>query len=143
MEKAGIQRNNGSSFYAQNGEILQLIEIECGTQRQGDKRSAAADLIASNAPLRARRKSPWGKHVGTKHVRFTVNINSRGFKGAANSGPAKAQRSGFGGERRSNGMTDLCPERQNEGYGVCDDEARLSPLSFVVQRKMESPKSVG
>ena len=40
-------------------------------------------------------------------------------------------------------MTELCTERQNEGYGVCDDEARLSPLSFVVQRKMESPKSVG
>ena len=64
MEKAGIQRNNGSSFYAQNGEILQKIEIERGTQRQGDKRSApqgyllrgtAADLIASHAPLRTRR----------------------------------------------------------------------------------------
>ena len=53
------------------------------TQRQGDKRSApqgyllrgtAADLIASHAPLRARRKSPWGKAVRTKHVRMAQNI---------------------------------------------------------------------
>ena len=33
----------------------------------------------------------------------------RGFNGAANRGPAKAQRSGFGGERRSSGTTELLP----------------------------------
>ena len=51
---------------------------------------AMRDLIASNAPLRARRKSPWGKAVRTKHVRILQNINPRGFKGAANRGPRQS-----------------------------------------------------
>ena len=34
-----------------------------------------------------------------------------GIQGAANRGPAKAQRSGFGGERRSNGTTELLPRK--------------------------------
>ena len=37
----------------------------------------------------------------------------------------------------------FCPERQNEGCGACDDEARLSPLSFFKQRKMEPSETVG
>ena len=97
---------------------------------------AMRDLIASDAPLR------------TKHVRMAQNITP-GIQGAANRGPAKTQRSGFGGERRSPprgfppGTVErlsFCPERQNEGCGACDDEARLSPLSFVVQRKMGPPE---
>ena len=120
---------------------MKKIEIECGTQRQGDKRSApqgyllrgtAADLIASHAPLRARRKSPWGKHVGTKHVRFTVNINSRGFKGAANRGPAKAQRSGFGGERRSSGTTELLPRKAKRRMWSL--RRRGTPFSSIFRR---------
>ena len=71
---------------------------------------AMRDLIASNAPLRARRKSPWGKAVRTKHVRMAQNITP-GIQGAANRGPAKAQRSGFGGERRSSGTTELLPRK--------------------------------
>ena len=67
------------------------------TQRQGDKRSAAADLIASNAPLRGGRHK--ARQNGPKH---------------------------YPGDSR--GRSPL---------------ARLSPLSFVVQRKMESPKGVG
>ena len=76
----------------------------------------------------------------------------QGIQGAANRGPAKAQRSGFGGERRSPprgfppGTVErlsFCPERQNEGCGACDDEACLSPLSFAVQRKMEPPEVAG
>ena len=37
----------------------------------------------------------------------------------------------------------FCPEWQNEGCGACDDEVRLSPLSFAVQRKMEPSETVG
>ena len=36
--------------------------------------------------------------------------------------PAKPSVSGFAGERRSSGMSELLPSRQNEGYGACDDE---------------------
>ena len=94
------------------------IQPHRSTPRQGNKRSApqgyllrgtAADLIASNAPLRARRKSPWGKTVRTKYVRHPPKHYPRGFKGSANRSPAKAQRSGFGGERRSSGATELLP----------------------------------
>ena len=35
----------------------------------------------------------------------------QGIQGAANRGPAKAQRSGFGGERRSSGTTELLPRK--------------------------------
>ena len=42
---------------------------------------------------------------------FLQNITPRGFKGAVNRGPAKAQRSGFGGERRSSGTTELLPRK--------------------------------
>ena len=37
--------------------------------------------------------------------------------------PAKPSVSGFAGERRSSGMSELLPSRQNEGYEACDDEA--------------------
>ena len=68
------------------------------TQRQGDKRSApqgyllrgtAADLIASNALLRARRKSPWGKAVRTKHVRMAQNITP-GIQRGRQQGPRQS-----------------------------------------------------
>ena len=68
------------------------------TQRQGDKRSAAADLIASNAPLREGRHT--ARQNGPKHY-------PRGFK------------------------------------GIAIPLARLSPLSFVVQRQMGPPEVVG
>ena len=34
----------------------------------------------------------------------------------------KAQRSGFDLERTSNGMSELCPSGESEGYGVWEDE---------------------
>ena len=37
--------------------------------------------------------------------------------------PAKPSVSGFAGERRSSGMSELLPSRQNEEYEACDDEA--------------------
>ena len=66
------------------------------TQRQGDKRSAAADLIASHAPLR--NGSHKARQNGPKH---------------------------YPGDSR--GRSPL---------------ARLSPLSFVVQRKMGPPEGL-
>ena len=72
---------------------------------------AMRDLIASNAPLRARRKSPWGKLVGTKHVRLPPKHYSRGFKGPPIGAPPKPNVSGFGGERRSSGTTELLPRK--------------------------------
>lgn len=38
--------------------------------------------------------------------------------------PAQAQRSGLRWERRSSGMSELCPTGRSEGYGACDDEER-------------------
>ena len=35
--------------------------------------------------------------------------------------PAQAQRSGLRWERRSSGMSELCPTGRSEGYGACDD----------------------
>ena len=38
--------------------------------------------------------------------------------------PAQAQRSGLRWERRSSGMSELCPTGRSKGYGACDDEER-------------------
>ena len=69
---------------------------------KGISDSAAADLIASHAPLR--NGSHKARQNGPKHY-------PQGIQGAANRGPAKAQRSGFGGERRSSGTTELLPRK--------------------------------
>ena len=60
------------------------------------------ELIASNAPLR--NGSHKARQNGPKHYPGDPT-------GAANRGPAKAQRSGFGGERRSSGTTELLPRK--------------------------------
>lgn len=39
--------------------------------------------------------------------------------------PAKAQRSGFGWERRSRGMRELSPGGGSEGYKACDAAGEL------------------
>ena len=72
------------------------------TQRQGDKRSAAADLIASHAPLRG------GRHTARPASSKTL---PRGFKGPPIGAPPKPNVSGFGGERRSSGTTELLPRK--------------------------------
>ncbi len=41
--------------------------------------------------------------------------------------PIEAQRSGFDGERRSSGMSELPPLGGSEGYGACDDEGEDDP----------------
>ena len=42
--------------------------------------------------------------------------------------PAKTQRSGLGGERRSSEVSEPCRQRQGEGYGACDDDD--APAAF-------------
>ena len=44
--------------------------------------------------------------------------------------PSKTKRSGFAGERRSSGMSEPCYLRQGEGYGACDDEAKILGVSL-------------
>ena len=44
-----------------------------------------------------------------------------------NGAPGKPSVSGFAGERRSSGMSELLPLRQNERYGACDDEGIIRP----------------
>ena len=49
---------------------------------------------------------------------------SYGVAAHPNWGPAKAQRSGFGGERRSKEVNGAFrPKGGNEVHGLCDDEA--------------------
>ena len=56
--------------------------------------------------------------------------------------PPKPNEVGLVGRGGAAERLSFCPERQNEGCGACDDEARLSPLSFAVQRKMEPPEGL-
>ena len=89
------------------------------------------DLIASHAPLR--NGSHKARQNGPKHY-------PRGFKGPPTGAPPKPNEVGLVGRGGAAERLSFCPERQNEGCGACDDEARLSPLSFVVQRKMGPPE---
>ena len=67
----------------------------------------------------------------------------RGFKGPPIGAPPKPNEVGLVGRGGAAERLSFCPERQNEGCGACDDEARLSPLSFFKQRKMGPPEVVG
>ena len=69
-------------------------------------------------------------------------VQSRPWKQCKMGAPPKPNEVGLVGRGGAAERLSFCPERQNEGCGACDDEARLSPLSFAVQRKMESPKGV-
>ena len=42
--------------------------------------------------------------------------------------PAEAQRSGFGGERRSCGVSETCPPGRGERYETSDDEPGVACL---------------
>ena len=60
-----------------------------------------------------------------------------------NGAPPKPNEVGLVGRGGAAERLSFCPERQNEGCGACDDEARLSPPSFAVQRKMGPTECVG
>ena len=49
-------------------------------------------------------------------------------KAAGKRGPAKAQRSWFGGERSRSGMNELCHLWRSERYGACGDDVRKGPV---------------
>ena len=91
--------NNQPDLWSEVGWLHKSFNLSRhrSTQRQGDKRSAEADLIASNAPLR--NGSHKARQNGPKH---------------------------YSGDSR--GRSPL---------------TRLSPLSFVVQRKMGPSETVG
>ena len=59
--------------------------------------------------------------------RAAVRTVSLGCSGAAMGAPGKPSVSGFTGERRSSGMSELLPSRQNERYGACDDVGIIRP----------------
>ena len=67
-------RNNQPNLWSEVGWLRKCFPFNRtrSTQRQGDKRSAAADLIASHAPLRGGRHT--ARQNGPKHY-------PRGFKG--------------------------------------------------------------
>ena len=111
-------------------------------------------------PWQRSTQSAW-KQCGARHARlnrvtrtiakwfaqstsgFLQNITPRGFKGPPIGAPPKPNEVGLVGRGGAAERLSFCPERQNEGCGACDDEARLSPLSFVVQRKMGPPEGTG
>ena len=64
----------------------------------------------------------------------------RGSNGPPTGAPPKPNEVGLVGRGGAAERLSFCPERQNEGCGACDDEARLSPLSFFKQRKMGPPE---
>ena len=84
---------------------------------------AMRDLIASNAPLR--NGSHKARQNGPKHYPGDST-------GAANRGPAKAQRSGFGGERRSSGTTELLPRKAKRRMWSL--RRRGTPFSSIFRR---------
>ena len=86
-------------------------------QRQREKRTAekrwenTAPTEQAPAPEPSQGTAPEGqtpqRHSGTAPERQPT--------------PAQAQRSGLRWERRSSGMSELCPTGRSEGYGACDD----------------------
>ena len=101
-EIVGTLRITGVICGRKSGGCVSLAVFLSSAARRGKgiSDSAAADLIASNAPLRG--GSHKARQNGPKHY-------PGDSRGPPIGGPAKAQRSGFGGERRSSGTTELLP----------------------------------
>ena len=134
-EFVGTERITGLICSRKSGGCWSATNLTAPAARRGKgiSDSAAADVIASHAPLR--NGSHKARQNGPKHY-------PRGFKGPPTGAPPKPNEVGLVGRGGAAERLSFCPERQNEGCGACDDEARLSPLSFVVQRKMGSPKGL-
>ena len=103
------------------------------TQRRGDKRRAPqgyllrgteADLIASHAPLRS------GRHKARQV--YTKLLTPGDSRGPPTGAPPKPNASGFGGERRSNGMTELLPLKAKRR--IWSLRRRGTPFSSIFRR---------
>ena len=81
------------------------------TQRQGDKRQRTPRVFASRHRSRLNRVTRTVAEWFAQSTSEWPKTLPQGIQGAANRGPAKAQRSGFGGERRSSGTTELLPRK--------------------------------
>ena len=93
--------------------------------RQGGARHARLNRVTRTvAKWFAQSTSEWPKTL------------PRGFKGPPIGAPPKPNEVGLVGRGGAAERLSFCPERQNEGCGACDDEARLSSISFFKQRKI-------
>ena len=64
-------------------------------------------------------------------------LSRLGQHGRLTGAPAEAQRSGFGGERRSSEVNKLWQICRSEGYGACDDEAQANQVPQGVLQLMQ------
>ena len=80
-------------------------------------------LDQTGAPDRSRSNLCGGESAGGSGTRPYEAISvTRNTMAAAGGPQRKAQRSGFALERRSDGMSELCPSGRSEGYGIRDAE---------------------
>ena len=103
----------------------------------GERRSSGATaLFALKAETKdaelVTTKAPWRvflHYLSSREERWCPRraLDDQCGKIIRNNAPGKPSVSGFTGERRSSGMSELLPSRQNERYGACDDEGIICP----------------
>ena len=93
----------GDAEASPSGRSTQSAWKQCGARHARLNRVKCTVARPKEVPL-GENGSHKARQNGPKHY-------PRGIQGAANRGPAKAQRSGFGGERRSSGTTELLPRK--------------------------------
>ena len=96
-------------------------------RRQRGCRTAAGLCRQDDPHLHRRRRQP-GVHGGQGAARRSLSAGRLSLLRAAPGVPAKAQRSGFRGERRRSGRSELSRIRGSEGSGACADEPGVACL---------------
>ena len=129
-EVGWLRRN----FYLPWQRSTQSAWKQCGARHARLNRVKCTVARPKEVPL-GEGGSHKARQNGPKHY-------PRGFKGPPTGAPPKPNEVGLVGRGGAAERLSFCPERQNEGCGACDDEARLSPLSFFKQRKMVPPEVV-
>ena len=79
--------------------------------------------------------------TGLKNGTSQNQCPGRALDHAAMGAPGKPSVSGFAGERRSSGMSELLPSRQNEGYGACGNGGPGEAQRQRVRRGEEEQRS--
>ena len=112
-EFVGAERITGLICGRQSGgcESASIFHGTRSTPRQGDKRQRRSRLNRVARTVARPKEVPLGEGGSHKARPVSCHHYPQGIQGAANRGPAKAQRSGFGGERRSSGTTELLPRK--------------------------------